>query len=83
VVASASLLAAAHREPMRLAGAVICVIGYGLALPLVFRIRKIFNERRVRWFAALMVATVLVIVGYVLLGRPAEAAAAAAAAENP
>ena len=58
---------------MRLAGAVICVIGYWLALPILFRIRKVFNERRVRWFVALEVATVLVVVGYVLLGRPAPA----------
>jgi len=56
---------------MRLAGAFICVIGYGLALPVIFRIRKVYNERRVRWFAALMVAMVLIVVGYVLLGRPA------------
>lgn len=58
---------------MKLAGAFICVIGYGLALPVIFRIRKVYNERRGRWFAALMVAMVLVVVGYVLLGRPAPA----------
>ena len=55
-------------------GAFILVFGYCLALPIIVRIRQVFRERRVRWFLALEVATVLVIVGYVLLGRPAPAA---------
>ena len=59
---------------MRLAGASSAWSGTCVALPILFRIRKVFGERRARSFVALEVAHGrLVVVGYLLAGRPVPA----------
>ncbi len=65
---------------MKLVGAVLVVLGYVVSLPIIFRFRAVFAERRTSWFAAFMAALVAIVVGYVLVGRPVAAALNAAAA---
>lgn len=59
---------------MELAGAFLTVFGYVLSLPVIFRIRAVFRERRVRWFVGLEVGITMVAAGYVLMGRLLPAA---------
>jgi uncharacterized membrane protein YjjP (DUF1212 family) len=59
---------------VELLGAVLVVLGYAAALPVIVRIRAVFAERRRRWFAVLMAGMAAIVVGYLLGNRPLPAA---------
>lgn len=65
---------------MEIAAGVALVVGYGAALPIMFRLRTIFAKRQQRWFAAFLVALAVIVVGHLLAGRPIAAAINAAGA---
>lgn len=65
---------------MEVLAAVLVVLGYVAAVPIMFRLRAVFAERRGQWFAAFMGAMVTLVVGYLLGGRPVPAAINAVAA---
>ncbi len=58
---------------MEVAAAALVVIGYVIALPVVFRMRAVFHERRARWFAIFEVGMAIIVVGHALSGRPLAA----------
>jgi len=59
---------------MRIASALLLVAGYAVALPILFRFRAVFRERRIRWFVAFELAELALVVGFLLGGRPVPAA---------
>ncbi|HVF12953.1 MAG TPA: hypothetical protein VM942_00070 [Acidimicrobiales bacterium] len=59
---------------MKLFAITLVVAAYVVALPILFRIRVVFAERRRPWFAALEGAMALLVVGYLLGDRPVPAA---------
>lgn len=52
---------------------VLLVIGYPVALAMLVRLRPVLAERRGWWFAALEAATLSIVVGWSLQGRPSAA----------
>ncbi|MEA2826530.1 MAG: hypothetical protein QOG43_969 [Actinomycetota bacterium] len=50
---------------------VLLVVGYPVALGVLARLRPVLRERRRAWFLVLEAATVLISVGWLLLGRAA------------
>ncbi len=58
---------------MELVTAILLVVGYGAALPVVFRMRSVFTERRTTWFAVFMGAMAAIVVAHLLAGRPVAA----------
>lgn len=58
---------------MKRAADFVLVAGYAVALPVLFRIRAVFAERRTRWFATFEAATAAVAAGHLLAGRPIAA----------
>jgi hypothetical protein len=58
---------------------VLLVIGYPVALGVLARLRSVFVERRVSWFAALEAATASITAGWLLHGRHLAAAVNGAA----
>ncbi len=65
---------------MDLLGAVLLVLGYAAALPVIVRIRAVLAERRRHWFAVLMAGMAAIVVGYLLGNRALPAAINAAGA---
>ncbi len=65
---------------MRILSAFLLVVGYAVALPVMFRLRSAFAERRGRVFAVFEGAVAVVTLGHLLAGRPIAAAINAAAA---
>ena len=51
----------------------LLVIGYAVALAVLARLRSVLAERRVWWFVALEAAMAIIVVGWVLHGRPPAA----------
>ncbi len=47
----------------------LLAVGYAGALAVLVRLKPVLVERRVRWFAALQVATAAIAVGWLLKGR--------------
>ena len=48
---------------------ILLVVGYAVAVVVLLRTGVVLRERRWRWFVALELATVTVVVGYVLAGK--------------
>jgi len=65
---------------VRILAAFLLVAGYGVALPVMFRLRAVFAERKAQWFVVFEVAVALVAAGHLLAGRPIAAAINAVAA---
>ena len=65
---------------MRLLAGGLIVVGYAVAVPVMFRLRTVFAERRGRWFALFEGAVIVVALGHLLAGRPIAAAINAGAA---
>jgi asparagine N-glycosylation enzyme membrane subunit Stt3 len=59
---------------MEMVAAVLVLLGYGVALPVIFRMRRVFDERRGGWFAVFMAAMAIIVTGHSLAGRPLAAA---------
>lgn len=55
---------------MTLTALVLLFVGYPVALAVLVRLRPIFGERRVWWFAALEAAMASIVVGWWLRGEP-------------
>lgn len=51
----------------------LLVIGYAVALAVLLRLRHVLAERRLSWFLALEAAMAIIVVGWVLHGRPPAA----------